>query len=178
MTARWVKDDSQNQPTSYTVHFNANGGSGTMAAQEFRYGVGARLGMNAFTRPGYRFRGWCEYVRVTNDYPLYRPGEVVRIWSNITYYAIWQDSASAAAIETVDDSEVRLWPNPAHDKVNITLTDGSAAQIVLYDRLGRVMLQRDILKDDQIDLSGLPAGLYAVRVATPKGVSIKHVIKQ
>lgn len=164
--------------SSQKAFFSANGAQGSTQSQVYCPADGLTMPTCPFTRPGYRFRGWCEYVRVTNDYPLYRPGEVVRIWSNITYYAIWQDSASAAAIETVDDSEVHLWPNPAHDRVNIALTDGGAAQIVLYDRLGRVMLQRDILKDDQIDLSGLSAGLYAVRVATPKGVSIKHVIKQ
>ena len=42
----------------YTVKFNANGGSGTMADQKFTYGTAQNLTANAFTRTGYKFTGW------------------------------------------------------------------------------------------------------------------------
>ena len=43
---------------TYTVKFNANGGSGTMSNQSFTYGVAQALTANAFTRTGYTFTGW------------------------------------------------------------------------------------------------------------------------
>ena len=43
---------------TYTVKFDANGGSGTMADQEFTYGVSNTLTANAFTRTGYTFVCW------------------------------------------------------------------------------------------------------------------------
>lgn len=53
---------AQFEPNSFTVQYNANGGTGTMDDQRFRYaGEGdAYLNPNAFVRPGYRFLGWSE----------------------------------------------------------------------------------------------------------------------
>ncbi len=45
-------------PNTYTVKFNANGGSGTMPDQTFTYGVAQALMTNAFTHTGYTFSGW------------------------------------------------------------------------------------------------------------------------
>ena len=45
-------------PTTYTVAFAANGGSGAMAAQGMTYGKAAKLRANAFRRTGYTFAGW------------------------------------------------------------------------------------------------------------------------
>ena len=42
----------------YTVTYNANGGSGTMANQTFTYGVSQNLRANTFTKSGYTFGGW------------------------------------------------------------------------------------------------------------------------
>ena len=43
---------------SYAVKFNANGGTGTMAAQRIDRDVAAKLSANAFARSGYTFIGW------------------------------------------------------------------------------------------------------------------------
>ncbi len=45
-------------PYSYTVQFDANGGSGNMPDQPFTYDAPQPLSPNAFTRPGYTFTGW------------------------------------------------------------------------------------------------------------------------
>ena len=42
----------------YTVAYNANGGTGTMANQELTYDKAATLNTNTFKRTGYRFNGW------------------------------------------------------------------------------------------------------------------------
>ena len=43
---------------SYTVKFDANGGSGSMSNQVFTYGTAQNLIANTFTRDGYMFAGW------------------------------------------------------------------------------------------------------------------------
>lgn len=45
-------------PNTYYVKFNANGGSGSMSNQTFKYGTSQALTSNAFTRTGYTFSGW------------------------------------------------------------------------------------------------------------------------
>ena len=44
--------------TTYTVTFNANGGSGSMAAQTVKESLATPLNANQFTRSGYAFQGW------------------------------------------------------------------------------------------------------------------------
>ena len=43
---------------TYTVRYNANGGSGTMKDTKVTYGTATTLTANAFTRSGYDFVGW------------------------------------------------------------------------------------------------------------------------
>ena len=43
---------------TYTVTFEANGGTGSMDDQTFTYGVAQNLTENTFTRTGYTFTGW------------------------------------------------------------------------------------------------------------------------
>lgn len=43
---------------TYSVKFNANGGTGTMANESFVYDTAKALPANAFTRAGYTFAGW------------------------------------------------------------------------------------------------------------------------
>ena len=53
--ARWAQ-------SQYAVHFDANGGEGTMADESFWIGVPGWLSSNAFTRTGYAFAGWATAV--------------------------------------------------------------------------------------------------------------------
>ena len=45
-------------PITYTVSFDNNGGTGTMATQTFTYNQAQTLTANTFTRTGYTFSGW------------------------------------------------------------------------------------------------------------------------
>ncbi len=45
-------------PHTYTIVFNNNGGSGTMATLDCTYDVNKTLTANSFTRTGYTFTGW------------------------------------------------------------------------------------------------------------------------
>ena len=46
---------------TYTVYFNANGGSGDMEDQPFTYDIEQALRANQFTRDGYSFAGWKDW---------------------------------------------------------------------------------------------------------------------
>ena len=58
--SRDVAYEATYTPNTYTVKFNANGGSGTMAYESFTYDTAKALTANAFTRTDYTFRGWAE----------------------------------------------------------------------------------------------------------------------
>lgn len=51
---------------SYTVRFNASGGSGSMSDQtDFVFGTGKALSTNTFTKTGYTFAGWSKSLGST-----------------------------------------------------------------------------------------------------------------
>jgi len=49
--AKWI-------PYTYTVHFDANGGTGSMKDETFSYGVPKAISANKFKKAGYVFAGW------------------------------------------------------------------------------------------------------------------------
>lgn len=81
------------EPPTYTIHYDANGGTGTMSNQEFIYDTPAEpLTTNTFTRTNYVFRGWNTESDGSGTH--YDDEEEVRNLSNIdddiiTLYAEW-----------------------------------------------------------------------------------------
>lgn len=78
----------------YSVKFNANGGTGSMANESFIYGMEKALTANAFTRTGYTFQGWATSA---NGAKVYNDKQSV---SNLTetsgtvvnLYAVWKSA--------------------------------------------------------------------------------------
>ena len=81
--AQWKKDI-----VNYTVTFNANGGTGTMAAQTFDAGVSQAIAANAFTRSGYTFTGW--NTKADGSGTSYTDKQSITLWQDITLYAQWK----------------------------------------------------------------------------------------
>lgn len=73
---------------TYTVSFDANGGSGAPSAQTKTYGVALTLSSTAPTRAGHTFLGWAESSGATTA--AYSAGGSFTKNQNITLYAVWQ----------------------------------------------------------------------------------------
>ena len=84
LTAKWIA-------YTYTVKFDANGGSGEMESQDFTYDVEQVLRENTFTHPECNFAGW----GVSPDSnTIYKNGGVVKNLTTenkgtVTLYAVW-----------------------------------------------------------------------------------------
>jgi hypothetical protein len=84
-------------------------------------------------------------------------------------------------LNTGEMQQVDVFPNPAHDVVNINLTGFAGKSVVsLFDVNGRVVLHRAInTAKSQLDISALPAGVYMMRIKHgEKEVSMRKIIKQ
>lgn len=73
---------------SYTVSYNANGGSGAPGSQTKWYGENLTLSSTNPTRTGHNFVGWG--TSSTDTTADYQPGGTYSSNSGITLYAIWQ----------------------------------------------------------------------------------------
>ena len=105
--ARDVAYEATYTPNTYTVKFNANGGTGTMAVEAFTYDTAKALTANAFTRSGYTFRGWAESAAeppilkytdkqsvkniaasgTKNLYAIWEP-QYVQLWKDGPYWSV------------------------------------------------------------------------------------------
>jgi hypothetical protein len=84
---------------------------------------------------------------------------------------------TALGIANNEVSAFSLFPNPASDQLNISLSDtGTLKSVAVYNMIG----QRVIAAGDQatIDVSILANGAYFVTVETDKGKSTQKLIKQ
>ncbi|MCM1566396.1 MAG: leucine-rich repeat protein, partial [Dehalobacter sp.] len=86
-------------PASYTVTFDANGGSGSMSDQTFTEGVAQTLTANAFTLMDYSFDGW---ATSPTGSVVYSEGQSVTISADTTLYAVWNATGPASYTVTFD----------------------------------------------------------------------------
>lgn len=91
-------------PNQYTVTFDANGGTGSMAQQTFAYNVSQKLTANSYSKTGYSFTGWNTKVDGTG---IGHADEAnITITSNelvgksVTLYAQWKSNATPTATPT------------------------------------------------------------------------------
>ena len=104
-SVRPIRDYAADVKT-YTVKFNANGGSGTMANEGFAYGTAKALTANAFVRSGYEFQGWAISA---SGAVKYQDKEAVSnltstVGATFNLYAVWLAIATS-------DGGVQLWEN-------------------------------------------------------------------
>lgn len=102
--------DTRPQPTGYTVTFNGNGGSGTMANQSFDYDEEKALAANSFTRTGHAFTGWNTKADGSGT-PYTDEQEVKNLTDTdggtVTLYAQWEPSTYAVNLNTNGGAIVR-----------------------------------------------------------------------
>ena len=75
-------------PETYTVRYDANGGTGAPASQTKTYGVPLTLSAVKPTRTGYEFWGWATSRNATTS--EYAPGERYTDEAGVTLYAVWR----------------------------------------------------------------------------------------
>ena len=103
--AQWKKDI-----VNYTVTFNANGGTGTMAAQTIESGVSQAIAANAFIRSGYTFTGW--NTKADGSGTSYTDKQSITLTQDITLYAQWEQEQVVSGTEN------------GHDYVDLGLPSG------------------------------------------------------
>ena len=109
--AQWKKNI-----VNYTVTFNANGGTGTMAAQTFEADVSQALAANTFTRDGYVFTGW--NTAAYGSGTAYTDGQVITLTHDIKLYAQWKSAGGSGGGSSTSGTE------NGHDYVDLGLPSG------------------------------------------------------
>jgi hypothetical protein len=87
--------------------------------------------------------------------------------------------ATVMSVDTVETTLFSVWPNPANDVLNISLTTGfeNGSAATLYDVQGRVVM-RSLLSgpENTLNIGHVAKGIYFVNVTNGKVSEVKKVI--
>ncbi len=84
---------------TYTVSYNANGGSGAPGSQTKTYNVSLTLSSTVPTYTGHTFKGWG--TSSTSTTPSYQPGDSYTGNANLALYAIWEEDYTPPEERTI-----------------------------------------------------------------------------
>ena len=115
---QWSEAAEGSRHKYYSVHFNANGGTGTMVDLELRFDQPQALTANAFTKSGAVFAGWALSAGGSSVYAdgetvenlTVEPGATVvlyAVWASSSYTVKFNKNASAATGSMADQTMTR-----------------------------------------------------------------------
>lgn len=116
---------------TYSVKYNANGGSGTMSNSSHTYDVSKSLTSNAFTRTGYTFLGWSTSSSATTV--TYTDGQSVKNLTslngdNFNLYAVWKANDATLSVNTTNNATI----STAGEQKYYTFTPTESGTYVIY----------------------------------------------
>lgn len=114
------------QVNTYSVTFNANGGSGAPSAQTKTYGTNLTLSSTKPTRTGYSFKEWNTSNAGTGT--SYSPGGTYTGNAALTLYAIWTANTYTVAFNANGGSGAPSSQTKTYD-VNLTLSNTKPSRI-------------------------------------------------
>lgn len=112
------KTGNASVPT-HTIHFNNNGGAGTMGDQTVNEFEPTALQANTFTKQGFVFDGWNTEADGTGDY--YADGATVTLLDDLTLYAQWNQLFTITLVQA-DHGSINASALQAFEETTITLT--------------------------------------------------------
>jgi hypothetical protein len=80
-------------------------------------------------------------------------------------------------IEPAIDKKILLFPNPATDKIEITVQDDPSLFIEIYNATGKKMIDLNLTQGTRIiDLTGFAKGIYFVKIALKNEAILRKLI--
>lgn len=84
--------------------------------------------------------------------------------------------ATSASHEPDNAALVQLYPNPAVLFVQIKLPTVSHGALSLYNAAGALVLEKELNSDNQLDISGLPRGIYLAKILIGEKVVSRQLV--
>ena len=172
---------AQWKPITWTIKYDANGGSGTMADTKHIYNTVIHTTYNAFTRLGYSFNGWYA-TRVRNGKIEYLCGtlkngfidgsewyEKDKIPSDKTVYK-WRDNETACLCTYIDNDVITLHAQWTYNPVSVKVP-----QILTGDHTGKLQFR---VKCDNIVAGNITVESDSSFNYTQDKLAVRAVVKR
>jgi uncharacterized protein (TIGR02145 family) len=80
-------------------------------------------------------------------------------------------------VNQLADSQIKLYPNPATDGIYIETGDKTTT-VSVYTLNGILMLNKQVISKDFINISSFPKGMYLVKLITSEGTTERKIVKK
>lgn len=176
LTAKWTKND----PKTYKVRYNANGGSGAPAEQTKTAGKTLTLSTTKPTRNDYAFKGWGSSA--TSTTVLYSAGGSYTADASITLYAIWASTYSKPTIGALNirrcTASGTLSDDGTYAKITFSWTSSVAvSKIVITSLTGTTAVSTSTITPNSAARSGSVSQVIGEgKLTTEKSYIIKAEI--
>lgn len=191
---------NESQPVDVIPFHSINKSGPEVDDNGFRYQPFAGFGFSSLQDEGVQWLAGIEYtlctIPVVNGTSLFQI--VLDPWTtsnNADYYASLNGQNQTGIIygnpslliegASSTGTSVNLQPNPANTSTNLTLSAANASnvEVRLVDPAGRAVWQKNYptltgRQQETIDLTGLGAGTYLLRVASAGGVQVHRLVVQ
>lgn len=137
---------------TYTVTYDANGGSGTMTDKNspYAYGAAATVLTNGFTRSRYTFTGW--NTQADGKGTSCKAGDSIDVTGNIVLYAQWTRNSSHGGDDGDDDDYFAIQKVDAQDGHAL---NGAKFELYQLDKNDRIVNRRVVKTTQQSSKSGI-----------------------
>ena len=149
---------------TYTVKFNANGGSGEMADMSFNYNEEKALTVNIFTRKDYTFAGWA--TSADGDV-IYADEQNVKNLTaenkaTVTLYAVWKNNN--ACYVSYNDSPENQYFKIIQDAVDFVIEKNNGNQEFTIYVMSDVINEADVSNNAFININ--PANALKLKICS------------
>jgi uncharacterized repeat protein (TIGR02543 family) len=146
-------------PTEYTITYNVNGGDDISQGS---YNIAsAPVTLPIPQKDNNDFKGWYTNSMFTGDAVTEIPTGST---GNKNFWAKWEPSAGPTAVNTVELSTLRLYPNPVATGILTIESPSGSGKIEVYNVSGTLVGVYSVTgAQTAIDISALPAGTYIVK---------------
>jgi uncharacterized protein (TIGR02145 family) len=88
-------------------------------------------------------------------------------------------SGNPSGLNETENITFAISPNPASSFLDIALSSNQEAQLEIVSIIGEVLVRSTIYNGQaRIDISQIPAGIYAVRVISEDGEAVRKIVKE
>lgn len=97
-------------------------------------------------------------------------------WSDFNHIIEFKNSVNTIVNEPLNQV-LKVYPNPITDNFIISNFEGSCT-INLMDLNGRVIVSKQVMQNEPVNIRTLPAGIYVLKLKTSNGVTIRKIVKE
>ena len=121
-------------------------------------------------------------IRILDDNTVAQPAWSSAIWfpgdqayTNGNAFAIRMNLGANVNIEENNFTELKLYPNPAKNSINIFIDNSHLSDYVLIDFSGKVLLTGQFLNSFKLDLSSFKEGVYLLKVINQQNKFVRKI---